>query len=767
MPARKFLSVLFLLLLAFASTSFYGQSLSESIFLTEEGLTQADFKLKHGYRAFMFDADKFTEEHIRIFRTFLEGTETPQVVVFFVKGNYNGFIDKVEASGLSPFLEKESKVLLNTMEDNGLLVFAEGGTSSAFAMENWINSLIYKGDSLHGQDRCRPLTFVDIQDEETENTTKSILQNLLRKEGKLPNFIHTDIPSLWRPYIDSISGLSFKRADVHLGNRPLEGVKWKELPHTQSCGPIVTTSEKLSPKKRGYWFSPDIFSFSGSVRGSIKVFQAYPYDIKEGLRYYLPLRENTANTVPPYDNGTYTDVKFEEDEERGRVACFNGKTSYIDFRDARDSDFNEITVSAWVKPEEITGSLSLVGKGEAFSAKIFNGKLQFTTPGLKDHYSEGNLLGVNTWTHLTYVYSLDKKIYFYINGELVDETTASALEQTSHSVLIGSNLWGQYYKGRLSEFCVWNRALSDSEVREVYASGVIPVSPASVMPYATGGVLFFVIISALFYYRKKRKGKKVPAIAVTKEKKTIPDSIEKYRKNKIQLLEEFKLIGSSGEDITFRLSPKRKELLLLLILYTLKEGGISSRKMGNLLWPGFSADSVKNNRSTHIKEIRNIFENELDVYIVYANKMWRLEAGNNVEIDIWEIDRRIPVFSRSKEILPDKDSILQWADLVSRGPILPQTELEWVDIFKSDYANKILDVLVPCMENTEMFTDEEELRIIGAILTTDSLYEPAVQRKVSILLRGGKHTLAKKVIDHYKRLYENFYGEICEPDFPV
>ncbi|MGS2764889.1 LamG domain-containing protein [Sinomicrobium sp. M5D2P9] len=733
--------------------------------MAEKGLKKTDSGLKEGYRAFTFDADEFTEEHVRIFQSFLEKSVPPEIIFFFIKGNYDCFAQKIEGSGLSRFVKKDNGALLGSKDNNGLLTFAWGDTSPAFAFGDWINSAFYKGDSLYGGERNRLLTFVDIQDTENEETVRAVFRVLLQGEGKLPNFIRTDNPALWRPYIDSISKLSFNHADVRLGDSPLEGVLWKELPGTQSCGPVVTMSDKLSPKKRGYWFSPDIFSFSGSARGSTKIFKAYPYDIKESLRYYLPLQEKTANTAFPYDNGTYTDVEFREDTERGQVAYFNGETSYIDFRDARDTDFNEITVSAWVRPDEITGSLSLIGKGEAFSAKIFNGKLQFTTPGLKDHYNEGTILKTDCWVHLTYVYSLDKKVYFYVNGELVDETIASALEQTRHSILIGSNLWGQYYKGMLSEFCVWNRALSNSEVRNVYSSGVIPVSQASVIPYLVVGGLFVVILCGLFYYKKKRK--KSPVVNVVKEREIILPDTEKTGKGRIQLLDEFKLMGSSGEDITFRLSPKRKELLLLLLLYTLKEGGVSSRKMGNLLWPGFSPESVKNNRSTHIKEIRNIFENELDVHIVYANKMWRLETGNNVEIDIREIDRRIPVFSERKEIVPGKEDTLKWADMISRGPILPQTELEWIDAFKSDYANKVLDVLVPCMENPDRFTGEEELRIIRAILTTDPLYEPAVRRKVSILVQGGKHTLAKKAVDHYKKLYESFYGEICEPDFPV
>ncbi len=98
------------------------------------------------------------------------------------------------------------------------------------------------------------------------------------------------------------------------------------------------------------------------------------------------------------------------------------------------------------KTRRNTGESEPIGKGEAFSAKIFNGKLQFTTPGLKDHSGEGMPLKTGSWVHLTYVYSQDKKIYFYVNGKPVDDILASELEQTNHSVLIGSNLWGSISK---------------------------------------------------------------------------------------------------------------------------------------------------------------------------------------------------------------------------------------------------------------------------------------------------------------------------------
>ncbi|SFW15091.1 DNA-binding transcriptional activator of the SARP family [Sinomicrobium oceani] len=768
MPAVKFsLAFSFLLLVLIVEHSL-GQSLSDQVLMEKSGLEDFSYRLKNGYRAFTCTPEEITREKLRIMQSFLGDETSPEILVLMVIGDYKRLHSKIETSGLSPYLKKDSTSLWESVKNSRLFIFTDD-TDSPWALSHWINKTNYKTGLLSEKEHCELLTLVDVRGEENKETVKNVHKLLFEQEGKLPNFIRTDNPALWRSYADSISRMSFYHADVQFGNQPLRDVKWQELPGVKSCGPVVTTLYKLSPKKRGYWFSPDIFSFSGSMAPRFKVFQAYAYDIKEGLRYYLPFKEQTANRVAPYDNGIYTDVRFVDDPERGKVAFFNGKTSYIDFREARDTDFKEISISAWVKPEEIQGSLSLIGKGEAFSAKIFNGKLQFTTPGLKDHSGEGMPLKTGSWVHLTYVYSQDKKIYFYVNGKPVDDILASELEQTNHSVLIGSNLWGQYFKGRLSEFYVWNRALSDQEVAKVYASGFTETASASVLPYILGSMTALALGTWIFFFFRRRRKTGRPAGFAEDTGPVLPkrDIDPAGLKSRIQLLDEFRITGVSGMDMTFRFSPKRKELLLLLLLYTIKEGGVSSRKMGSLLWPGFSSESVKNNRSTHIKEIRNIFGKELDLHIVYANKMWRMEAGDTVEIDLWELHRKIPLFHETQsKVLPERQDLLTWAKMVSRGTMLPQTEVEWIDKFKSDYANRVLDILVPFIETPGKFSEEEELLILRAILTTDPLYEPAVQRKVAILVKNGKHTLAGKTIAHYKRLYENFYGEVYPSDFP-
>ncbi|WP_161554482.1 LamG-like jellyroll fold domain-containing protein [Sinomicrobium soli] len=717
------------------------------------------------------NAGKISELH-RLFNS----EKKPEVVALFVEEGYEDVLDKLDRSVLSPLVVRDTSVTDRGPEDDGILVFGDGD-EALFNTGKWIADFTPYGVETGKKNNKAIFTRIDARTAAKAIRAKDIVDVMLNEKGKFPNFITTDQAEEWNKIADSLSGLKFYHANVLFEGENLSGVRWSQQGSLISDGPIVTTAVKISPKKRGFWFSPDIFSFSDAAGPpGIKIFKAYQYDLKEALRYYLPLRSKEPNNVLPYDNGIYTDVSFAEDETRGRVALFNGKTSYIDFRNTDDVHFGEVTVSVWVKPDEISGSHSLIGKGEAFSAKIYKGKMQFTTPGLKDHDTGEIVVRAGEWTHLTYVYSIDRKVYFYVNGKLVDETVGSALEQTRHSLLVGTNLWGQYYKGKMSQLSVWNRALSDEEVSRVYVIGV-PSSGRNTgnRYWIVGGIILLLLSATAIVVYRVRSGKvrKPGEVALKVAEFSPPDKTADEPAvalppggGSVLLLDEFRITGKAGEDITFRFSPKRRELFLLLLFYTLKEGGISSRKMGNLLWPGFSPESVKNNRSTHIKEIRKAVENHLDIRVIHENKIWYLQPGDEVYIDLWEIERKIPVFSGGGKALPSRETLLEWTALISRGGLLPQTESEWIDRFKADYANAVLDVLVPVLEDEE-YTDSEILEVINGILTIDPLFEPAVKKKISILMKAGKHTLARKAVENYKKLYESFYGEVYEADFPV
>ncbi|MBJ6369779.1 LamG domain-containing protein [Snuella sedimenti] len=544
---------------------------------------------------------------------------------------------------------------------------------------------------------------------------------------------------------------------AEINGEPLRDVSWKELPGKVTTGIFNSTSEILTPQKRGFWFSPDIFNFNDFNNNKPKIFRAFKYDIKEKLKVYMPLNGTVNNLISLEDVKAYSDIAFSKDEQFGKVAIFNGVSSYIDLRNEKDIVFNELTIAAWVKPATTVGRLSIVGKGKVFSAKISNGHLQFTTPGIKDHFSDRVAVKAGVWTHVAFVYLPSNELCFYVNGELVYKIIASRIEQTNHSILVGTNLWGENYEGLMANLGMWQRALSDNEIKQIYSVGVsVENEELHILPLIVLGIVVCFLIVFLSVKNRKRAS---------------PRRVIKYNKIELELstgvlathytiqcLGGFKVLNSKREDITHKFSPKRRELLLCLILYTLREGGITSKKMGQILWPGFSSARVKNNRSTQIKEIRKVFVEEPDLEIVYSDKKWKLEIGKSSAIDLFELQKNLPNLFNSKQdvnVLGDIHNILP---IVNSGVLLPNFDVDWIDPFKARYDSFILEILTPYLSKNNL-DDTYLIEIIDAILIIDPLHEDAVKSKIEILIRQGKHMSAQKVTEHFKRLYEQFYEE--------
>ncbi len=447
---------------------------------------------------------------------------------------------------------------------------------------------------------------------------------------------------------------------------------------------------------------------------------------------------------------------------RKEVAYFNGSSSYIDIRSEEENKLEEISITAWIKPDEVDGSLSLVGKGEAFSAKIYYGRLQFTATGIRDHSTSKKIIKKDEWSHVAYVYVPEQKLYFYLNGELIEEIPASDIKQTDHALLIGTNLWGQYYSGVMSNLKIWDRALSDEEIENVHLEKENKEENSFLIVgnwwvFAIGLGLLGI---GIYYFSRK----KTPQLKPQRPQKSGPVVQKDFSRNSITVLNGFKVWNHDGEDITYKFSPKRRELLILILLFTIKEGGITSKKLSDILWPGFTPKSKKNNRSTQIKEIRKIFNDQVSTEIIFEDKKWQLQILDSATIDILSLNTLLPGFLASKKTMLSETEVMDFARVVSRGALLPQVEEEWLDVIKAEYNSRVLDLLTPFLEN-ESLNNSEKLEIIEAILVVDPLFETAVKKKVSCLLRDGKYGSAKKVVENYKKLYESYYNATIDPEF--
>jgi DNA-binding SARP family transcriptional activator len=219
----------------------------------------------------------------------------------------------------------------------------------------------------------------------------------------------------------------------------------------------------------------------------------------------------------------------------------------------------------------------------------------------------------------------------------------------------------------------------------------------------------------------------------------------------------FQIHNSQGQNITSAFSPTLKQLFLFLFFNTNKNGkGISSVILDEVLWFDKSGESARNNRNVNISKLRTILE-ELDgVEVVNENSLWRLNLGNTVFCDYLEI---MGLLKKSKSTLLTENEIHELISLLSFGDFLPAVQTEWMDAFKSQFANEVIDGL-SSLFNEESVKNNFSIRyhLAECILIYDPLNDEAFALKCSVLYHLGKIGMAKNTYDEFCKNYKNALG---------
>jgi DNA-binding SARP family transcriptional activator len=104
--------------------------------------------------------------------------------------------------------------------------------------------------------------------------------------------------------------------------------------------------------------------------------------------------------------------------------------------------------------------------------------------------------------------------------------------------------------------------------------------------------------------------------------------------------------------------------------------------------------------------------------------------------------------------------------IASRGVLLPNLQEEWIDTFKGDYTNAVIETLASLLQNKEINNDQVlVLHISDAILKHDSIDEDTAKLKVTTLYKLGKKSQAKQCFDKFKDDYKNYMGVAYKESF--
>jgi len=128
-----------------------------------------------------------------------------------------------------------------------------------------------------------------------------------------------------------------------------------------------------------------------------------------------------------------------------------------------------VTITAWIKPNGIQSEYSGIWMNDGTAAGLnfreTNNTLGYHWPGGSWSWDSNLTVPPNEWSYVAMVVT-PGSVKVYVNGISATHTTAIQ-SVTLNDIRIGSyqNWEARTYKGQIDEVCVWNRALTEDEIR--------------------------------------------------------------------------------------------------------------------------------------------------------------------------------------------------------------------------------------------------------------------------------------------------------------
>lgn len=232
------------------------------------------------------------------------------------------------------------------------------------------------------------------------------------------------------------------------------------------------TQQEITAMYNGETYSDTCNSVSGSLT--------------QGLVGYWPFCGNANDDSGHGNNGSVNGATLTTDRfgNSNSAYDFDGLTSYISGAGVNLPQGDTArTVSLWVKT---AGGFSVNTGGQTgavfdygtlennkrFSVLLVDNDFTNYFSAAYNDFHPDSSIGNNVWTNIVWVYSATN-LKLYLNGVPSSTGTISNLNTTGQNFVIGNtipNSIGQYekYKGAIDDIGIWNRALTPSEISQLY-----------------------------------------------------------------------------------------------------------------------------------------------------------------------------------------------------------------------------------------------------------------------------------------------------------
>ncbi len=266
--------------------------------------------------------------------------------------------------------------------------------------------------------------------------------------------------------------------------------------NVQTNGTVISTSTIMSGARTNFFAGQSVTLNPGFKTSTSSIFRAEIQNCvsNSGLIAYYPFNGNVNDESGNLKHGTNNGASLTTDRFGNfqKAYYFDGVSNWIN-TPLVQSNLTEYTISAWVKPE-FTASQEYVilqnrgaspgsGKGFALHYQNSSNRWGFALDGDATYIGKQAPYANNTnWVHIVATWSAGSAISFsplqfniYINGVLQSSAvsqnigTATIPSIPAGTSAIGrSEAWNSYFKGKIDDLRIYNRALNATEVKSIY-----------------------------------------------------------------------------------------------------------------------------------------------------------------------------------------------------------------------------------------------------------------------------------------------------------
>ena len=198
-----------------------------------------------------------------------------------------------------------------------------------------------------------------------------------------------------------------------------------------------------------------------------------------GLISYWKLNETTGATTAldsqDSNNGAINSVTFAAGKINN-AGSFNGTASNISITSSGfPAGASSRTVSAWVQTtstdlQEVL-SYGTGATGQVFTVGVWGGQIFISSWASPQYTVSAPNVNNGSWHHIAVTYD-GINASTYMDGILLD-TRAFAINTVLGTAYIGSRVLPlEFFNGQIDEVGIWNRALTDAEVSQLYNGGI-------------------------------------------------------------------------------------------------------------------------------------------------------------------------------------------------------------------------------------------------------------------------------------------------------